>query len=139
MIKPDFSNYDDALEYAARLIEEISFADLGGIAARRKRDREDAALRVQTTKEVRAECARHIRAFIGRPDLSPVAKLREIAALDPEKDHVWSVRDAWGLAKKGWLKIELRIVISDNTIPPTMSYRIVLTDRGRAKLAETPP
>lgn len=49
---------DDAtLEWAAQQIEESDLFDIGGIAARRKRDREDAALRSRTRIELKRELA----------------------------------------------------------------------------------
>jgi hypothetical protein len=127
---------DETLEYAAMLIEEASFTDLRGIAAKRKRDREDAELRYKTIQETRQECASLIRAFKNRPELSPVSVLRDLSELSPDGDHAPHLRDAWPLAWKGWVNIECRVICNSNWVPPESHYRIILTERGKAKLAE---
>lgn len=138
-IEQEFLNADDALEYAARLIEETDINDWAGIWAKRKRDREDAGLRFRTAKEVRARCAAHIRAMINRPDLNPVEILRDLAdAKEGHLGHARHLRDAWPLAWKGWVNIECTIKCNSNSIPPETSYCIVLTDKGREVLAAAP-
>lgn len=127
---------DETLEYAARLIEEISFMDLCGIFAKRKRAREDAALRLKTIKETRKECAAHIRAFKKRPELSPVSVLRDLAELSDDGSYANYLSDAWPLAWKGWVNIECTIIANSNCMPPETRYRIVLTDEGKKILEE---
>lgn len=133
---PDFSDADAVLEYAAQLCEEMFVEEIAGIAARKKRDREDAALRSNTVKATRLRCAAHIRAFKSRHDLDARAVLCRFADLSDEHDHVAHLHDAWPLAWKGWCTIECRIVCNDNSIPPRTQYRIRLTDKGRAVLNE---
>jgi hypothetical protein len=137
IIEGDCKTTDEALELAARLIEGMSLTDFRGMNARRKRDREDAALRVETIRQTREECARHIRAFINRPDLEPLAVLRHVAEEQTSQHSAW-LTDAWPLAWKGWVNIEATIVCNSNRLPPETRYRIVLTDAGREALATAP-
>jgi hypothetical protein len=135
MLQRDDMTADEALEYAARLIEDMSLVDFGGVWAKKKREREDAELRAATTKKVRADCAAHIRAMINRPDLSPRAVLQRIAE---SQRGEFLLRDAWPLAWKGLCRIEARVVCNSNSIPPETSYVITLTEKGRAILDGKP-
>lgn len=130
------STVDEVLEFAARLIEDLSFSDIGGIMAKRKRDREDAQLRLETIERNRKDCARHIRAFKSRTDLDALRTLSELPA---GTDHVMHLRDAWPLAWKGLLHINCTIRCSDNCIPPQTSYQIEIRKKGRELLAEAHP
>lgn len=127
---------DDVLEYAARLAEEKSFGDLRGIAARRKRDREDAELRLRVIEETRREIAAHIRAAVGRKDLHPISILGRLAAIpaDAERAAMMYVQEAWPLAWMGLVRIDCIIRCNSNVIPPETDYRIALTERGRKAL-----
>lgn len=138
MIQQDFESADEILEYAAKLIEETDFSDLAGVLAKKKRDREDAELRLKTSGDVRRRCAAHIRAMKARPDMGPVGTLRRLADLpsDNYMGHVMHLRDAWPLAWKGWLDIQCIIKTNSNGVPPETEYRIVITDRGRDVLRE---
>lgn len=127
---------DDVLEWVARELEEGSFLDLRGIMSKRKRDREDANLRCDARVEMRREFAAHLRAMTGRDDLSAISVLRRIYELSPDADHVAELQHAWPLAWKGWLTIECILTTNSNWIPPQTRYRIVLTESGRAVLAE---
>lgn len=131
---PAGDHVDEVLEYAARLIEEISLGDIAGIGAKKKRAREDANLRAATIEKTRKECAAHIRAFKSRDDLTAVAVLRRIAELKGDR-HEYELIDAWPLAWKGWLRIDVTICASSNSIPPPTRYTITLTDKGRDVLA----
>lgn len=130
----DFENSDAVLEYAAQLIEEASFLDVRGIAARRKRDREDADLRFRTIQETRRECARHIRAMKNRRDLDAIEVLRHLSDLPEGHQHTLYLRDAWPLAWKGWVKIECTINCTCISVPPETTYRLTLTEEGREQL-----
>jgi hypothetical protein len=125
---------DVVLEWAARRIEAGSFSDLRGVAAKRKRDREAAQMRIETAKEVRAEAAALLRAFISRSDLDVRSILAEIAGLDPDKRHDRLLTGAWPLAWKGLVDIECRVLCNSNQMPPPVNYRITLTERGRAMI-----
>lgn len=72
MIQPE-NLCPHTMEYAARLIEEGTFADWKGALSRRKRDREDAELRRLARQEARKEAAAYVRAMANRPDLSAAA------------------------------------------------------------------
>jgi hypothetical protein len=130
---------DAVLEWVARFLEEGDFRDLAGVWAKRKRCREDAALRGAARAEMRREFAAHLWAMIGRDDLSSIAVLRRMAALPAAGNHVTELCHAWPLAWKGWLDIECIISTADNCVPPQTRYRIVLTDSGRAALEGAAP
>jgi hypothetical protein len=140
MIQQDFESADEILEYAAKLIEDTDLSDLAGVWAKKKRNREDAELRLRTAEDVRKRCASHIRAMKKRPELGPVGTLRELAGLsnDSYMGHVMHLRDAWPLAWKGWVNIECILKTNSNGVPPETEYRIVLTDKGRDILAAAP-
>jgi len=135
MIQPDAID-DATLEYAARQIEETNLSDLRGVGAKRKRDREDANLRFQVRKELRAELAAHLRAMMNRPELSAISTLSWLATLKPEDKygHIHYLKDAWPLAWKGWLNVIAELCCNSNSIPPEISYRIELTEKGRKVL-----
>lgn len=139
--KAEFTPDDATLEFAAQLIEDASATDLRGIYSRRKRDRELAALRAEARAECRREMAHHIRAFKCRRDLDATAVLARIAEeIALGRDGVISLVDAWPLAWKGWLTIDMRVRCNSNSIPPSTSFQIELTDEGRAELHRpTPP
>jgi hypothetical protein len=135
MTPPDSTaTVDEVLEYAALLIEDTDLSDLVGILAKQKRGREDAELRLKTSKDVRARCAAHIRAMKNRPELGAVATLRDLAELSTDDDHAAHLREAWPLAWQGWVNIKATIRCNSNCIPPDTTYRIELTDRGRKVL-----
>jgi len=139
MIQQDFESADEILEYAAKLIEDTDLSDMAGVWAKKKRDREDAALRLKAAEDVRKRCAAHVRAMKKRPELSPIETLREMADLpsDTYPGHVMHLRDAWPLAWKGWLDIQCIIKTNSNGVPPETEYRIVLTDKGRDVLRDS--
>ena len=134
MIQPE-NLCPHTMEYAARLIEEGTFADWKGALSRRKRDREDAELRRLARQEARKEAAAYVRAMANRPDLSAAAVLDRIASA-PERQHVLLLRDAWPLAWKRLVRIEALLDCASNTIPPETTYRITITDKGRDLLAQ---
>lgn len=137
MIKPDFATPDDALEFAAQLVEERSLLDLRGLMSRRKRDREDAQVRLSARDELRRELADLIRAFKDRPDLSPLTALKRIAEAD-DRSHELHLRDAWQLAAKGWVRVLVNVDCTGNSIPPEARYRVEVTERGRRVLEGAP-
>ena len=134
MIRPDNIS-DETLEFAAQIVEQDSLLDIQGIMARRKRQREDAALRADVRRQQRAEIAAHIRALMGRPELSANAVLARLATLPDDHLHDMYLMDAWPLAWRGWLKIVATISCTSNCVPPEIEYRIRLTERGREALA----
>lgn len=130
---PADATRDAVLAWVARELEQGNFLDLRGIASRRKRDREDADLRMRARQEMRREFADYIRAMAGREDLEPAALLRQIAALSPTGNHAAHLIDAWPLAWSGWVVIECILKASSNWIPPEQHYRITLTTEGRVR------
>lgn len=132
---PPPGDRDAILEFAASLIEEDDILDCLGIAARRKRDREDAELRTRAAKEERRRCAARIRAFKSRRNLDAIHILRTLAGLDKESwaEHSIHLIYAWPLAWRGLVNIECVIVCNSNNIP---WFRIVLTEAGHSALRE---
>lgn len=123
---------DDAtLEWAAQFIERLSLSDIVGIAARRKRDREDAALRASVREELKREMAEHLRALKSRRDLDAREILRRVIEWSDGSDFGIGLTDAWPLAWKGWLNIHATITCNSNQIPPETRYSVTLTERGR--------
>lgn len=136
MMQPE--NVDDAtLEYAARLIEDRDILDLRGAMGRRKRDREDADLRLRTRVELKAELARFLRAMKCRNDLDIANVLARVVAENDRGRASVHLIDAWPLAWKGLLNIYATVRCNSNAIPPETSYRIDLTEKGRRLLDES--
>lgn len=125
---------DEILEEVALHIEELSFLDFRGVAAKRKRDREDAALRVKTIGETRKHLAAEIRGLKGNNRGDAVEVLKTLSELGDDW-HEPYLRDAWPLAWKGWVDIHASVKLNSNSIPPETEYRITLTDKGKAVLA----
>lgn len=130
----DKHDRDEILEYAALIVEESSLLDLRGIMAKRKRDREDAALRMVAREEMRKELAERIRYSKNSRKGDAMAVLADIAALPDDYRHDMHLTDAWPLAWKGWVDIEMTVTTNSNSVPPEAQYRIRLTDKGRAIL-----
>lgn len=133
MMRPDSPDVDEILEWAAQLIEDTDLSDIRGVWAKRKREREDAELKLAASKEARAKCAAHVRAMKSRPDLDAKSVLRHLAGL-PAVQHRLYLRDAWPLAWKGWVNIECRLKCNGNS--SETDFHIALTDKGRAALSE---
>lgn len=130
---------DDAtLEWAAQEIEQGSLLDLRGIMAPRKRDREDAELRMAARRDLRKELAEHLRAFKSRRDLDARETLKRVVERSNESDCGIALDDAWPLAWKGWINIHATILCNSNQIPPETQYSVTLTDRGREILEAQP-
>lgn len=134
---------DEILELAAQIAEQSSLLDLRGIMSKRKRDREDASLRMAAREELRTEIADHIRYAKASRRHDPIAILADLAALPDDYRHDMHLTEAWPLAWKGWLDIEMTVRTNSNSVPPEAQYRIRLTEEGRAVLAAqavpTPP
>ena len=139
MMTPELLAFrDQVLEEAALFAEGASFEDFRGVLARKKRDREDANLRYETAKKVRAEFAQRLRNMKSAPNLNPLVILQQISEA-PEAQHTIYLTMAWPLAWKGWVDIYAVLKTNDNCHPPETAYRIVLTDEGREALAALPP
>lgn len=126
------SERDDVLEKAALHVESLDIMEVAGIGAKRKRAREDAALRGQTIRETRVRIAREIRSLKERRDGDAVSILRRIKTLPAGYRHDLYLREAWPLAWMGLLDITATIKTNSNCVPPETEYRIVLTDKGRS-------
>lgn len=88
---------DELIELIARGVEERSLLDLRGVMAKRKRDREDAQLRLDARHEQRAELGRFIRAFKSGEGRDPTTQLRRIkyaARLTKDGEEAIAEREA---------------------------------------------
>jgi predicted P-loop ATPase len=132
------SDRDDALEEAARFVEGLDFREMQGIWAKRKRDRENADLRGKTIRETRERIAEELRGLKTHRRHDAKAMLAGIAA-QIERGQTPTQVDAWPLAWKGWVNIYAITRCNTNVYPGETTYRIELTDKGRAVLAETTP
>ena len=135
MIAPD--KLDAAtLEWALELIEKPSPLDFIGTGSRRKRDREDAALRMRVREEQRGEIAARIRRVAASGAFDPADLLLRIARqIERGESGAVLLPRAWPLAWRGWLTITAQIHCASNSLPPLAEYRVEITDRGREVLA----
>lgn len=134
---------DTILEEAALRIESAIASVLDDIprrALRRRREREDAALRADVVRETRRRCAIEIRRLKADWRSDPVEVLRVIAAdIATSAPHDFSLMRAWPLAWQGLLVIEAVTTVVGNTVPPpTTEWRITITDAGRELMAKAP-
>lgn len=124
---------DAVLEFAAQLCEQMMADEIAGVWSKKKRVREDAALRGEAMKDARLKCAATIRAFKSRPDLDPVNVLRRLAERGSRPATI-DLRDAWPLAWKGWLDINVTVCCTSRSLPPEAGYTITITEKGRMVL-----
>lgn len=132
---------DDLIERIANGVEEPSFLDLHGIMAKRKKDRERAEFRMQIRQEQRAEIAGYIRSFKEGHGNDPLAVLQEIATHENDEGlYFLRLTDAWPLCWRGLCDIHAVIKCNSNSLPPEMTYRVRLTEKGRKLLnGPSPP
>lgn len=126
---------DDILEEVAQWVERQSILSIAGIFARKKRDREDAMLRAETDRKVRATIAEEIRWMKTRRARDAKQIVRELAELG-EFDHALHLRDGWKMASLGYARVDVIIDATSNQVGPPTTYRISLTDKGRDLIAE---
>lgn len=138
LVRPDDISsdaWDRVLEAVAVELEGLNLLDIMGVAAKKKRAREDAAVRMKAREEQRQELIRHLRAMKNRPDLGVDSILKEIhERKTPPGGDVLLLRDAWPLAWKGLVDIECYITCTGGFIPPETRYRVTLTNKGRERI-----
>ncbi len=121
------------VEIIAKGVEEGSILDLRGILSKRKRDREDADLRMKVREEQRQELGRFIRAFKRGEGRDPISELGKIAAAGGSRKYERFI-DIDTLLAPGWITIDIVTRVSDNSIPARSEFIATLTKRGRAVL-----
>lgn len=131
---------DEILMEVASWVEEGDLRDFVGICAKRKRDREDAALRMETAKVVRAQLAKMIRGRMENKVGDPIDFLKCVQAGGYEKFYTGhTLRQAFALADKGLLLIFAETQVGGphtNTVGGYTKYNIGLTEKGIAYLAQ---
>lgn len=138
---------DAILMEVAGWIEEGDLLSMAGILSKRKRDREDANLRIETSQAVRARMADMIRGRMANKVGDPLKFLRDVSDGRYENNYTgYTIREAIALADKGLLTVSVITKIAgpwNNVVGGATAYRIELTDEGRAALraraAQEPP
>ena len=126
-------NIDDILEQIASDMERKTFTDLRGIMGRRKRDREDADLRMQARQEQRRELADWVRSFkAGRGNSYPV-KLERILDNPFARGADVAAALVMGHAE---LTISFAFGLGTHTANVRPVFRITLTEDGLAVLEQ---
>lgn len=123
---------DTIIEQIACELDEPSFLDLRGIIAKRKRDREDADLRMRTRQEQRRELASWVRSFKSDKGNSPLRFLESVR--DGKADQY-----SWGpevvAAILGQLvTVTLEMEMSSHLPNCERRYRFSITDKGMGML-----
>jgi hypothetical protein len=130
---------DAILLEVASWVEEGDFLSLAGILSPRKRQREDADLRIKTSQDVRARVADMIRGRMCNKVGDPVEFLADVKAGNLAKNYTgWTLREAISLADKGLLHVRVSTQIAgpwNNTVGGNTEYSITLTDEGEKALA----
>lgn len=136
---PSAEDRDAILLEVAGWVEESDLRDLQGVWAKRKRDREDAALRLETSKAVRSRLASMIRGRMENKVGDALEFLSDVKAGRYERmltGH--TLREAIALANKGLLKVTVETQIAgpwNNTIGGNTEYHIQVTEKGEVVLA----
>ena len=128
------SESDEALENVARMIERpwpFSVFTLPKVKGqRRKRREEDAALVRAVTDYTRMKMAEEVRELIGDKKVIAAEQLRHLMS-----NVRWTTgRELWPLMHDGYIHLDVIVRASENSIPPSLAYRVRLTDRGRKEL-----
>jgi hypothetical protein len=125
-----------AIEEVVGWIEETSFREVQGILAKRKRAREDAALRGQAIRQERAELVRMIRARLSNESGTTIRALREIR--DGEFGHRrgighYDLMDAAILADRKLIALTATLAWGDgsyNTAGAETAWSATISDKG---------
>jgi hypothetical protein len=123
---------DELIELIARGVEERSLLDLRGVMAKRKRDREDAQLRLDARHEQRAELGRFIRAFKSGEGRDPTTQLRRIK----DGERIWMLRDVADLVDMGLISLSVTVDLTYGSISGQVEYAARLTKDGEEAIAE---
>lgn len=121
---------DDVLEEIAARLERPDLIDMRGILAKRKRDREDARLRMEARQEQRREIAKWIRSFKSEGGNSYVAALENIQ----DNKFAWGPDVAAALANRH-ATLSVAVHLSTHLENSAVEYTVTLTDAGRALVA----
>lgn len=130
---------DAILMEVAGWVEEGDLISWQGIAHRRKRVREDAALRIQTSEEVRKRLADMIRGRMQNKVGDPVEFLSDVKEGRVTYVTGFILREAIALADKGLLRIVVETQIAgpwNNVVDGQATYKITMTDEGEEFLAK---
>jgi len=121
-------------------VEEGDLIAWQGIGHRRKRVREDAALRVETSEAVRTRLADMIRGRMENKVGDPIEFLREVKAGEHDRYVTgYTLREAIALADRGLLKVCVVTQIAgpwNNVIDGVTGYQITITEQGEKFLAQ---
>lgn len=131
--------WDAALLAAAKLIEEGHFSDLRGVMARKKRDREDAQLRLKTMKEVREGLSTSVLSLMRDKQTTPKQMLTELVKFSKIMTAN-CVRKAMYLADAGYLTLYVKIQVAgdwSNVVGGTQVYTFDLSEKGKALLEDS--
>lgn len=124
---------DSVIEQIACELDQPSFLDLRGIAAKRKRDREDADLRMRARQEQRRELASWVRSFKSDKGNSPLRFLESVR--DGEADqYAWGPEVAAAILGR-LITVTLEIEMSSHLANCERRYRFSITDKGLGLLA----
>jgi DNA-binding MarR family transcriptional regulator len=126
---------DDILEEVAQWVERFDLLSYAGIISRKKRDREDAALRVKVTEDLRKKIAAEVRWMKTRRDRDAKQIVQDLSELG-DFNHVLHLRDGWKMASLGYVRIKVIIDATSNQVGPPTEYKITLTDKGRELIAD---
>lgn len=136
---PSACDRDAILMEVAGWVEEMDLLAISGIMHRRKRVREDAALRIKTSDEVRARMADMIRGRMENKVGDPLDFLSGLKAGRYARCYTgFDLREAIALADKGLLSVSVVTQIAgpwNNTVGGNTEYSIKLTDEGEQFLA----
>lgn len=134
------SERDAILDEIATWLEEPDIIEMSGTWIKRKRDREDARLRIETSRDVRRRLADMVRGRKENKFGDPLKFLKSIESMEG-KVYEWAtsndLREAFSLADKGLLLISARLQLAgpwSNCVPPKTEYVIELTDKGRDQI-----
>lgn len=126
------NDIDLVIEKIAADLEEPNFLDVRGIAAKRKRDREDADLRMQTRQEQRRELAGWVRSFKTEGGNRFMRFLEEVEE-GGNHHFAWGPEVATALACC-FVTMTVEFDLSTHLANCTPRFRFALTDEGRARL-----
>lgn len=137
---PSAFDRDAIIMEVAGWVEELDLLEIHGLLAKRKRDREDAALRIETSERVRKRAAETIRARMKNRVGDPGEFLADVKAGRFNKNYTgYTIREAIALADIGLLRVCVRTQIAgpwNNQVGSHPEYTFELTEDGEKFLAE---
>jgi hypothetical protein len=137
---PDAEIRDAILMEVAGWVEEGDLIAWQGIGHRRKRVREDAALRIETSEAVRSRLASMIRGRMQNKVGDPIDFLADVKAGRHDRYVTgYILREAIALADKGLLCVTVETQIAgpwNNVVDGQAKYKIAITEKGEEALAK---